>query len=69
MMKELGKLYGNCLELWIRGEILKHSGGCEEEQEGREGAAYEGLSLSPAGTGDGHLIDHHIVVQSNRRET
>lgn len=50
-------------------EIRKHSGGCEGEEETRECAAYEGLSLSPAGTGDGHLIDHHIVVQSNRRET
>ena len=32
----------------------------EERQEGREGAAYEGFRLSPARTGDGHLIDHHI---------
>jgi len=26
MMKELGKLYGNCLELWIRGESISTGG-------------------------------------------
>jgi hypothetical protein len=40
-----------------------------KRKNGREGAVYEGFEQSAEGTGDDHLIDHHTMVQSNRRET